>query len=224
MIREALQLVPYALLAAISPTVFAATLVVIGSGRIKALLFGIGFVAGQLLACAILVLLGGIAIPDRKANHPTFQALVEVGLGIALLWLALRVSRRPPVEHKEPSPRTQAVYDRLKRLHVLTAFFAGLLLGIGGPKRLVLTAIASSSIAASGVVGAEEVGLILWYVGLAAVLVWVPVTVFVLLGDRAVAYLGAAQKWLSGHQHQATIYGLVVLGVVLVGSGAVSLL
>jgi len=39
------------------------------------------------------------------------------------------------------------------RLALVTAWGIGLLLGIGGPKRLVLTALASASITAAGITG-----------------------------------------------------------------------
>jgi len=64
----ALQLVPYALIATLSPLGVAATLTVMRTGRLQALGFGLGVVAGQLLACTTLVLLGSVTIPHRSTR------------------------------------------------------------------------------------------------------------------------------------------------------------
>lgn len=223
MFRTALYLIPYALIAAVSPIAFAATLTVIASGRLKALGFGIGFVAGQILICSVLVFIGSVTIPNRTAHYPTVQGLAEVGLGIALLWLALRVRHRPPAPKPTSGSRSQLILDRLGRLHVFTALLAGLALGIGGPKRLVLATLASGSITESGTPYSEEAALIGWYTVIATVLVWAPVLVFMLFGKRAVDELDAARRWVVKHQRQATFYPLVVVGVALIVAGVVVL-
>jgi hypothetical protein len=223
MFRAAFYLIPYALIAAVSPLAFAATLTVIASGRLKALGFGIGFVAGQILICSVLVFIGSATIPHRQSNYPTVQAVIEVGLGLALLWLALRVRRHGPVATQSSGSRSQKVLDRLGRLHVFTALLAGLLLGIGGPKRLVLTALACASITESGTPTSEEAVLIGWYTVIATSLVWGPVLVFMLFGKRAVDELDAARRWVAKHQRAATFYPLVFVGVMLVLAGAYGL-
>ena len=62
--------------------------------------------------------------------------------------------------------------ERLGRLRFLTTLLAGLLLGIGGPKRLVLTALAATTITTSGIASSSEAALVVLYVGLATALVW----------------------------------------------------
>ena len=220
----ALHLIPYALVAALSPLGFAATLAVMGSGRLKALGFAIGFVSGQLLACSILVLVGVAVLPHSEKSHPTLRGVLLLGSGLALLWLAMIVHRRPQSATADPSARSQAVLERLGRLHVGTATAAGVLLGIGGPKRLVLTALASALITASGIDGSKKAALIGWYAILATVLVWAPILAFELFGDRAVTKLHSAQLWLARHQRQATFYALLLLGAALLADAVASLI
>src|SRR4029077_20080620 len=117
---------------------------------------------------------GAIATPDRSKSHPTVEGLLEVGLAIVLLSYAAVVHRRPVTAHRPSNGRSKAALERLQRVHVVTASLVGLLFGIGGPKRLVLTALASASIAASGVTGSNEAALIVWYGLLAKVLVSLP--------------------------------------------------
>lgn len=224
MLSAALQLIPYALIAALSPLGFAATVTVMRSGRLKALGFGIGVVTGQLVACSVLVVIGAAAVPHRETKHPGVQGLLEVGLGVVLLGFAARLKRRPQSTTKQSTGgRSEAVLERLRRLHVLTSLAAGVLLGIGGPKRLVLTVLASASITSAGVGSSTEAALVLWYGLLATVLVWVPVLAFVIVGDRAVAVLDAAQAWVQRHQRPVVFYSLVIISVVLIAEGIVTL-
>ncbi len=215
-LSAAVQLIPYALVAALSPLGFAATITVMRTGRLKALGFAIGVVLGQLLACATLVALGAVTTPDRSKAYPTVEALLELALAAALLAYAARVHRRPATEHTTSSGRSKAALDRLQRVHFTTASGVGLLLGIGGPKRLVLTALASASITTAGVTGANVAPLVGWYVLLATILIWLPVLAYLLFGDWAVAKLDGAMAWLAGHRRPATVYALVIVSVALV--------
>jgi len=223
-LSAALQLIPYALVASLSPVGFAATAAVMQSGRFKALVFAIGFVAGQLLTCATLVALGAAVVPQHDAKHPRLAGLLELALGLALLAFAARLKRRPlPVRQLGGTSRTEAALERLRHLHVLTSLLAGLLLGIGGPKRLVLTILASASITAAGVASSKQGALVVWYVALATMLVWAPVAAFVLLGERAAVKLEAGQDWVKRHQRPVTLYALVIIGLFLLVEGIVTL-
>jgi hypothetical protein len=218
-----LDLVLYALIAALSPLGAAATLAVIRTGRWNALAFAIGLVSSQTLACAALVLIGGVAAPDRERGHPTFRALLELGFGLALLWLAVIVRRQPQGTAPRSNGRAQAMLERLARLRLATALAAGVLLGIGGPKRLVLTALAAASIAASGSEGTTQGALVVGYALVATVLVWAPILAYELVGDRVVARLDGAQRWLARRQRRTMFYALVVIGSLSLVDAAAAL-
>lgn len=217
MTTAALYLIPYALIAAASPLGLAATLTVLRTGRVQALVLAIGVIAGQILACAVLVVIGAASVSHRT-KRPNVEGVLEVVVGLALLLLAVRLHRRPAAEEPN-SGRSAEFLARLGRVRLKTDFVAGLALGIGGPKRLVLTALAASAITAAGVNDASSVALVLWYCALATVVVWAPVLAAILLGDRAVELLDRGFGWLTRHQRGVTVSVLLVVGSFFFGHG-----
>jgi hypothetical protein len=213
---EAVQLVPYAVIAALSPLGVAATLVVMRGGRLKALAFAVGMLIGQLIACSALVAVGAIALPDRATSHNTFDGVLAAIFGIAMLVLAVTIRRRPALAERGTSSRSKEALDRLGRVHAVTASGVGLLLGFGGPKRLVVTSIAAASIAASGITGSGQKALIAWYALIATVVVWAPVLAYLAFGDRATAELDAGLKWVAHRSRPVTVGALVIVGLALI--------
>lgn len=215
---DLVQLVLYALLAAFSPLAFAATMSVIHSGRRQALGFGIGFVAAQLLACSLLVSLDFSAMGSTSRAYPGIRPPLALGAAAVLIWLAGRVDRRPrPTRTQDDSnSRAHALLGRLGRLGFLPTLAAGALLGIGGPKRLVLTALAAVLIVTSGVDGSAQAELVVVYVALATALVWGPVVFSLVRGQRTVALMKAVQDAASRKQPAVTMYALRGLAALLV--------
>ena len=223
MIHATLQLLFYALLAGFSALAFAATIAVMQAGRLKTLGFGTGFVIGQVFTCSLFVILGVVVTGASKRTHSVLLATLELLLALLLIAAAARFRRAPRVDTEGSSERTQAVLERLGRMRFLTTSIAGLVLGIGGPKRLLLTALAATAITTAGVGDAAEAALVVWYCALATVLVWAPVIVYVLLGDRAVGVMTRAQQRLARHQPGVKVYAVLVVAGMLI-LDAVSLL
>lgn len=213
-LRDVLQLLLYALLAAFSPLALAATMAAIGAGRRQALGLAVGFVAGQLVSCALSVILDFAAVGSSRRSYPGIRAPLALALAVVLVWLAGRVRRRPPPV-SESTSRAHALLARLSRLGYLTTLAVGLLLGIGGPKRLVLTALAAALIATTGARNSTQAELVVAYVALATALVWAPVVFYVVRGEKAVALMKAAQETANRHQPAVTIYALRGLAALL---------
>jgi hypothetical protein len=223
MIHATLQLLFYALLAGFSALAFAATIAVMQAGRLKTLGFGTGFVIGQVFTCSLFVILGVVVTGASKRTHSVLLATLELLLALILIAAAARFRRAPRVDTEGSSERTQAVLERLGRMRFLTTSIAGLVLGIGGPKRLLLTALAATAITTAGLGDAAEAALVVWYCALATVLVWAPVIVYVLLGDRAVGVMTRAQQRVAGRQPGVKVYAFLVLAAILI-LDAISLL
>ncbi len=222
MVEAAIQVLLYGLLAGLSPLALAATLAVMPAGRLKVLGFAAGFVIAQTLVCSVLVIIGVAATGSSPGNHAGLRAGLEIALALALIALALRLRRGPVRKDERPEwkeqsdARRQALVARLGRLRFITTVFAGFVLGIGGPKRLVLTSLAATTIVAADLADGSEALLVVLYVALATALVWGPATLFLILGGRAVTLMERVQSEAVRRQPQATVYALLVLAVFLI--------
>ena len=225
-VSGATQVLLYALVAGFSPLALLSTLAVLGSGsgRANGSAFGIGFLFGQSLMLLAAFALGSAVTPDRERGHATLTALLELALGLALLVLAWR-GRRPrgPVERSEDS-RLQALLGRLGAVRFRTALMVGFFLGVGGVKRLTITLLAGTTIAASGLARGDEVGLAAAYVLIATLLVWGPVCIYLVAGSRADAWTERTQAWLMTNEQRARVISTLVFGLLLTADALLGLL
>jgi hypothetical protein len=111
MLREVVQLLLYALLAAFSPLALAATMTAIQAGRRQALGLAVGFVAGQLVTTALFVILNFAAVGSTKRAYPGLRAALALALAVALVWLASRVKRLTEAPSTAPSFRLGATWN-----------------------------------------------------------------------------------------------------------------
>ena len=216
MLHGLIELFLYALLASFSALALAATVVVLGTGRVKSLAFGVGFVTGQLSACALFALVGVAATGSTETGRHTTRAVVDMVVAVALVGFALRVRRTGPLDGAASSERVRPILERLSRLRTSTMLGAGLLLGIGGPKRILLTALAATAITTSGGGGVDEATLVVWYSALATAVVWGPVLLYLFLGARVVEVMARGQERIAPHQKKAAVYALFLVAALLV--------
>ena len=219
-----LQVLFYGLVAAASPLALTSTLVVLRSrrGRLNGFIFAAAFLFGGGLVWLILLSLGAVTSLNEGDRHAT--AIFELALGVLLLAAAWRVRRGFAPKRGAGAGRTRALLARLEQLTPTAAFPVGALLGIGGPKRLTIAIVAATTVSVAGLSTGEEIGLAVVYVLVAGVLVWVPVAMYLVAGQRAAGWLGDAQEWLRSNQRAITIYSLLILGSVLVAEALVELL
>lgn len=224
----------FGILAGASALAAAAVVVVLRSehSRLHGIAFAIGFLAAQALVCVLALWLGTDSVPRKGTAHAIAEALVQLLLGVALLVAALRV-RRPhpqPIVPREPGPLAQklrarqtAALDRIGALDTGPIVGAGALLGVGGPKRLLLTVLATAGIAAAQLSRTENASLVVVYVLLATVVVWVPVLLAVVWGNRAGEWTATVQAWWKAHGATATFVPLVLFGVYFLVAGIIDL-
>ncbi len=214
MLQVAIQVLLYAILAGLSPLAFAATIAVMHSGRPNALAFAVGVVAAQLLVCAVFLAVDFAATGSGRRHFPGIQVALEIAVAVGLIWLAGWVRRRGPIRNEGPSERTARLSERLGRVHLLTALGAGLLLGLVSPKRLLLAALAATTISTGGLRDSVQAVIMVVYVAVATAIVWVPVILFVLFGERAVALMKRSQGEVVRRQPEVTVYALLLLAAL----------
>ncbi|HEY6836780.1 MAG TPA: GAP family protein [Gaiellaceae bacterium] len=215
----------YGLIAAASPLAFAATVVVLRSrrARLNGVLFAAAFVLAGFAVVLLVVAIGSATAPGPGGSSTT-AAVLELALGMLLLAAGLRIRRSSPPANADGAGRTQALLDRLAQITPKTAFPAGALLGVGGPKRLTIGIVTATTISGADVTKRESVLAAVLYVVVASVLVWAPVAFYVVAGQRTRAWLTYAEAWLLQNQRLFGAVSLLVFGALLVVDGIARLL
>ncbi len=224
MISAAGDVLFYALVAAASFLVLTAVLVVIRSERPRTngIAFLIGFVVGTALAAALGLLLGQAAV-DQLGSHETVQGVLALLIGVALVVAGVAERRRPQPDGDDLRTRG-AIAARLRDVGPGAAMSIAVLLGFGGPKRLVLAFLAMAAVSNADLGDVESVTLLALYVAVATLLVSVPVGVVIVAGNRAVDVIGGGEAWLEKHSGVLRVWVAVGLGGALVIDGLVRLL
>ena len=214
----------YGLAAAASPLALTATFVAIRSARPRTngIAFLSGFVLGTAIASGLGLLLGQAAV-ERLDSHETLEAVLALLLGIALLTVGLRERLESPGLEPEGS-RASAILAGLGNVRPAAAFSMAGLLGFGGPKRLVLTFLAMASVTEAILGDVASGTLVVFYIAVATVLVWVPVGIVIVAGERAAVILERGQSWLTAHAAALRVWLSVGIGAALVADGLARLL
>ena len=217
MIAAGAHVLFYALIAAASPLVLTATFVVIRSDhpRTNGIAFLTGFLVGTALAC-LAGLFVGEAFVARVDSHEAVENGLTFLLGAALIVVGLQRRNAPPKQQAQGSSRGSAILEGLAKVRPAAALSMAGLLGFGGPKRLVLTLLAMGAISSAGLGAAEDVTLVVLYIGVATVLVSVPVGIVIIAGERAAVILERGQSWLTTHAAQLRVWLSLGLGAALI--------
>ncbi|HEV8451092.1 MAG TPA: GAP family protein [Gaiellales bacterium] len=213
----------FALAAAASPLTLTATLVVLRSRRPRTngIAFLGGFLVGTTIACGLGLAIGQAAV-DRLASHQTFEEVLTLLLGAVLLVAGLRArhaSPRPPSQ----SSRASAILTGLANVRPAAAFSMAGLLGVGGPKRLVLTFLAMASVSDATLGDVAVLTLVVVYIAVATLIVSVPVGIVIVAGDRAAGLLARGHAWLTGHEAWLRVWLSTGIGAALLVDGLVRL-
>lgn len=225
--HEALRILLYALVAAVSPTALLATLAVLASkrGRVNGIVFMVGFLLTQSIVLLGAYLLGLSSTEDEQR---ALNAYLELAAGVGLVALTLIKARRQQPQAvseasqtphaSRTSPRVEAMIERLSRVTPGASLGIGALMGVG-TKRLVVTILAAGTLALSAESGANAIWLGVLYVLVATVIVWFPVVYSAILGRRADQLVAKARARMQGKGRGrgfSFIAGLVLGGLLIV--------
>jgi threonine/homoserine/homoserine lactone efflux protein len=221
-VAETVRILFYGLVAAVSPTTVLAVLVVLLSRRGRA--NGIAFAAGFLLGCVGAFLTAFFlfsTIPNEHQSNVRLYA--ELALGVLCIAVAWRARRPQELTEARQGSRMEALFGRLEHTRPEISFSLGVALGVG-TKRLVITAVAATSVAAAGLSDDEEVGLAVLYLVVGGLTVWLPVAIYLIAGKRADDWIVDAKAWVTTNAQKVIFYLTAIFGVVIVGDALVQLL
>ncbi len=212
----------YGLIAAASPVTLTAVLVVLlgGRGRANGTAFALGFLFGVVAAFVTAFFVGSTI---SSQHHGSIRSYAELVLGFALIAVAWRARGSPEQTEDSGGSGMDALFTRLEHVRPAVSFSLGVALGVG-TKRLVITAVAATTVAFAGLSRAEETGLGTLYVVVGGLTVWVPVGVYLIAGKRADDWIAKAKAWLTTNTQKVVFYSSAVFGVAIIGDALVQLL
>lgn len=216
------EILPLALGIAISPIpVIAAILMLLSpKARVTSVGFLLGWVLGIVVAVTAFTLLSSVLPEDDPDASKPIRGVVQLILGLLLLWLALSQWRKRPKNGQEPvMPKWMQAIDKVT---FPVALGLGFLLSAVNPKNLIMAVGAGLAIGESELAVGEIVVVIAVFTLLAASTVLVPVVGYLLAADRLRGTLDALRGWLA--QNNAIIMAvlLLVIGVSMLGKGIAS--
>jgi hypothetical protein len=210
------QLIPLALVVALSPlTIIPAIVLVLQSDRARStgLAFLSGWLCGLAATTAVFVQLPRLLdVFNRPA--PAWAAWVRIAVGVALVafagwrWVTRhRVTKQP------------AWLNRLSRMTPVGAAAIGFGLILVNPKVLVMNAAAGLAIGTAGWGVAGTWLAVAYYTVLAGSTVLIPILAYAIAGQRVDHQLVRLKQWME-RQHAALMAGfLAVVGLLLVYTG-----
>jgi hypothetical protein len=209
-----------ALLSALSPTALLVAAVYLGSSRPRqtTLSYLAGGVAMSLvLGVAFVVILrhAGLSLPR---NHIARND-VRLGLGLAMFLVALVVAVRRP-KQPDPAKARQGIVSHVIAMPAPgTAFAVGLI--VFGPSVTFLAAVQVIATARAGV-GLTAVAVALVVI-LTALLVWLPLLLYLAAPGPTTRGLAAFNGWLRAQATTLIAGVLLVVGSILIVSAAYGL-
>ena len=205
---------PFAIGIALSPFPIVPVILLLLSPRARVVgpVFWLCFAAGVAVVTAVFLVLSELV--DFPEHPPIWASWTRIAVG--LLLVALAIKQWLGRNHDKETPGWLAT---LQQAGPATAARYGFLLSAANPKVLVLAAGGGLVLGAVPGGAATSVALILAFTVVAAVAVAVPVVLYLLLGDRMVPPLRAAEQWLSRHTSSITAIVIGLIGVIVALEG-----
>jgi threonine/homoserine/homoserine lactone efflux protein len=216
------ELLPFAVVVALSPIPIVAVIVMLGTPRARTNgpAFTIGWIAGlTAVSVVVLVVAHGASDPDSGPSDTVNG--VKLGIGVLFLVMAVRRWRQRPRKGEEPEmPGWMKTVDTFTPRRALVL---GLALSGANPKNLALTLAAAGTIAQAGMSGSDDAVAVAVFVVIGSLSVAGPVLFSLLAPDAAARPLAATKEFMVDHSPVIMIVLLLVIGAKLLGDGITGL-
>ncbi|WP_331743308.1 GAP family protein [Kitasatospora sp. NBC_01300] len=211
------EVTPLALVIALSPLPIVPALFLLFTPRPRAAggAFLVGWAAGILVVASVSTALA--AVIETREETPTWASWTKAVLGVVLVLLAGRQWR------SGSKTGTPAWMRSLTDATPARALRLGLLLSAANPKNILLSAAAGLTIGSAELGPSRGVTAVAVFTAIAASTVALPLLLHIVAGERVLAPLGRARRWLETHNSAVTALVLAVIGVLLVVDGVTGL-
>jgi threonine/homoserine/homoserine lactone efflux protein len=208
------ELIPLALVVALSPLSIIPAVLVLHSSRPRptGLAFLFGWLVGLAVLTGIFVLVSGLMGTLDKT--PSWASWMRVVVGVLLVVFGVyRFLTRKRSAH------TPAWMQSLSKLTPIRAGLAGLALTVVNPKVLFICAAAGLAIGSAGLGTAHAWIAEAWYVAVAGSTVAIPILAYAVSGDRLDPALERLKEWME-RQHAVLVAAiLIVIGLLVLYKG-----
>ena len=220
MVAEAAGL---AILAALSPTALLVMAVFLGSANPRAT--ALAYVAGAMImtvvmAITVLLVLRGVGMNQPRDHDPRYG--LRLGLGVLALGTGAFLLRRglpQPASPDQPQQKQGLIGRLTAHPRPALAFAAGLILFLPSA-----TFVASVQVVASANASVEvTAAALIVVVAISALIVWLPLLGYLAKPEATVRLLRSLNGWLRAHGRAIVVYGLLVVGIVLIVNGSLGL-
>ncbi|SFS13377.1 Threonine/homoserine/homoserine lactone efflux protein [Microbacterium sp. cf046] len=213
------DILPLAIGIAISPIPIIAAILMLLSPRAKGTSIGFlfGWIVGIVAAVTVFTLLSSVIPESDPDESDPVHGVIQILLGVALLFLALRQWRSRPKEGESAAlPKWMSAIDTM---NAGKGFGLGFLLAAVNPKNLLMGAGAGVTIGSAGLAAGSIVIVIIVFTLIAAASVAIPVIAYLVASKQMARPLESLRRWLV--QNNATVMAvlLLVIGAVLIGKG-----
>jgi hypothetical protein len=200
---------------AVNPPAVIAAILLVASSRRKALAFAGGWVFGLFIVGAIVMVAGDAVGQSGASSVP--MLVVKVAVGIGLLGLAGMKWRSHRTSGDKELPGWMS---RLYNISAPRAFLAATLYAALNPKTIAFNAAGVVTILGASLAVATEWAALVAFVLLASSSVTVPVVFSLFAPRRSEEVLALAERWLGDYSALVAAAVLLVLGLMVLYSGA----
>ncbi len=213
------QLLPLGLAAALSTVPVTVLLVIMMSPRrrVAAVPYAVGCLIGTMIIVVVASLAAQLLPEPRQRRGDEVVAVLELILGTALILVGLRTWRRRHGSGRDLQLPGWAG-SAIDRLTAVRAFGLGVIIELR-PKSALLACVVSLQVHAATRGDPGPLGVIVIYVLIATSTVTLPVLATIISPDRMEPRLSRAADTLGAEGQLISAIVLLMIGVVVIGSG-----
>jgi threonine/homoserine/homoserine lactone efflux protein len=213
------QVLPFAVVVALSPIPIIGVVLMLGTPRARSNgpAFILGWLIGLSLAGTIVLLVASGANASESGEPATWVGVLKLVLGALLLLLGVKQWRnRPRGDADAALPGWMRTVDQFTPGRAVAM---GVALSAINPKNLVLTIGAAAAIAESGIGAGDQAIALAVFVLVGTLGPGLPVAIYFLMGERAARMLDDLKEWMGHHNTAIMAVICLVIGAKLIGDG-----